>query len=355
VSNTKNNYYIWIQPYDRPIAWDISLASPLPELKYGYFSQTFQEFEKISPLCGLTFYITHDNIQELPSYGNNVVAIIVGDESCCIPRYSEKVLAVFKCYGTWPTSLIQWKFSDPHFLFASINKFAFDRLRWMKFEIASQIKSLIQRKSLLSRSKRNIFLIPLGYHQQVELPIKNIHERIYDTSFLGSVAHGNQRFSIKNLIKNPKKLSRESLVTTLERCEERSKFKIFLSSFSGFFDPNKFSPDIYSEILMESKICVAPQGTSLETFRFFEGMRYGCIVIAESLPSHWFYEESPVVKISSWKDLEDLISELLSDVDLMNKKHEESLAWWNSKCSEVVLSKYIDQTLRPLCRILALH
>jgi hypothetical protein len=355
MTNTRNQYYIWIKPYNQPVLWDISLASPIPELNFEYFNKAFQEFEKKSFLSGLIFYITYNNIEELPSYGDNVIAIVVGDESCCVPRYSEKVLATFKCYGTWPTSLFHLTLSDPHATLSSAAKFAFDRLRWMKFETTSQLQSLIQKKALTFRPKDNIFLIPVGYHRQTELSIKPIQERKYDASFLGSVSHKNQRFSIKNLVKKPKELSRESLMEILIEFKEKKKFKIFLSSFSSFFDPNKFSSDVYSEILMESKVCIVPQGTSLETFRFFEGMRYGCIVIAESLPNHWFYKGSPAIKISSWEELEHLMSTLLLNLDLMDKKHAESLDWWNSQCSEAVLAEYMNEKLKPLYKVLALN
>jgi hypothetical protein len=351
MANTKNRYYIWVQPYNTPIYWDISLASPIPEIEYSYFSKVLQELEERIPYQGFIFYITHDNVQELPSYGNNVIAVIVGDESCRTPRYRHQVLAVFKCYGIKPTSLVQWSMAKPSLIISSAIKFIFDRIRWIQFELASQIKQLNPLKPSTDTHQDNVFVIPLGYNKQIELPIKKIHERKYDTSFMGSISHrNNKHFSIRSSVKNPKEISRNLMIRSLIKLKEENKFKIFISSFSSFTDPNKSSSDEYSKILMESKICLAPQGTSLETFRFFEGIRYGCIVIAEVLPGHWFYKDSPAITIDSWHELEDLMSKLVTDSDFLHKKHKESLAWWNSHCSEIALAEYMYQNLESLIK-----
>jgi hypothetical protein len=58
--------------------------------------------EELSSLDGLSVYLTW-SVDELPSYGHDVVAVVTGDETCRIPRYFDRVRAVYKTYGTRPT------------------------------------------------------------------------------------------------------------------------------------------------------------------------------------------------------------------------------------------------------------
>ena len=69
-------------------------------------------------------------------------------------------------------------------------------------------------------------------------------------------------------------------------------------------------PLSYSENLMQTRISLVPRGASYETYRFFESLRFGCIVISEYLPDFWFYKDAPVVHISDWKDVEKELNAL---------------------------------------------
>jgi hypothetical protein len=55
--------------------------------------------------------------------------------------------------------------------------------------------------------------------------------------------------------------------------------------------------DRYTEIMADTRIALAPRGSSVETYRFFEAMRQGCVVICDRLPPHWFYAGCPAVQI----------------------------------------------------------
>ena len=95
--------YILPTPWDEPTEIDIYNWKD-GGLYINYWVRTFQEFEKLSPLSGLTFYVIwhHIEIPDLPTYGDNVVAVLTTDEECVIPRYLNKVRYVFKSYGFQP-------------------------------------------------------------------------------------------------------------------------------------------------------------------------------------------------------------------------------------------------------------
>lgn len=101
----------------------------------------------------------------------------------------------------------------------------------------------------------------------------------------------------------------------------------------------------YSETMMNTKVCLVPRGTSFETCRLFEAMKNGCIVVTEALPSRWYLDGAPVIKINGWQDLEGILTNLLSNEKLMLEFHQESLNWWNNRCSEAVVGEYIAAQL----------
>src|SRR5215218_2221812 len=139
------------------------------------------------------------------------------------------------------------------------------------------------------------------------------------------------------------------MVTVLNKIKEEHpdlKVKSFITS--GFGTASGLDATSYSQEMMKTKICLVPRGASLETFRFFEALRYGCIVITEALPSRWFYDGSPAVQVHDWSDLEKILKRLIQDEDLMQRKHYESLEWWRTKCSEGAVGAYIARKLNSL-------
>ena len=71
--------------------------------------------------------------------------------------------------------------------------------------------------------------------------------------------------------------------------------------------------DRYTEIMADTKIALAPRGSSVETYRFFEAMRQGCVVICDRLPPHWFYVGCPAIQVDDWGNLEAEVRALSAD------------------------------------------
>lgn len=85
---------------------------------------------------------------------------------------------------------------------------------------------------------------------------------------------------------------------------------------------------------MDARICLAPRGTNAETYRFFEGLRYGCVVVTERLPPTGFYAGAPAIVVDRWRELPDLLESLLDAPAELRRRHRRSLAWWRDRCSE---------------------
>ena len=109
-----NHYFICLpnqgnaRPFD-PSAYEQSDYPGFIEI--DYLAGAFQTLERESAPKGLTFYVTW-NVQELPSYGHDVVVVLIGDEWCHRPNYLNKVKAVFRQYGTHP-ELVRQTFDKP--------------------------------------------------------------------------------------------------------------------------------------------------------------------------------------------------------------------------------------------------
>jgi hypothetical protein len=346
-----NKYYLYLNRGQEPVSWNPPDPYPLDNVNCSYFGKVFEAMENTLNLEGITFYLTWDNVDDLPSYGSDVVSVIIGDEWCRTPIYLHKVLAVFKCYGT-----SQILGCNP---FRQISRLNFLTLllfiRIWLYRFPGRINHAFNKlilKNLFYKKAGTIYDIPIGYDRQLDLPIKDMEDRTYDVFFAGSVMHGNHPiWSLKYWLENPKSCSRKEMILNISKVKKiypELNIELSITSSFGSTSEDALNEGTYSEKMMNTKICLVPRGTSFETFRFFEAMRYGCIVVGEVLPSRWFYNGSPTIQISNWSELEIILPRLLENKALLLGKHQESLNWWKIKCSEATTGDYIAKKLNSL-------
>lgn len=340
---TSNSYFVCpISQPDEAIQWDIYDTNNIIDPSLVYFGKVLQKLSKTIKTSNLIFYLTW-SVQRLPSYGENVVVILLGDELCRIPQYIYKVGIVFKASTTCPILGCNPLLDICHKNILNLMQF----LRIWIIRLPGWIK--FKFYNWLNMNSKKIYNIPLGYYKQSDIAIKNIQTRQYDIFFAGNYRFTHKsKFSLKHWLQNPKHISRDEMIFNLEKIKQKySEFNIELAITSDFGKEASSFRDkrSYSERLMDTKICLAPRGSMFETFRFFEGLRYGCIVIAEALPPSWFYQDAPIIKINNWKELEQLLVDLLPNQELLQKMQKDSLKFWRNKCSEEVIAKYIAETI----------
>jgi hypothetical protein len=349
--NQKNKYYVCLPGSDQTLVTiEESIAAGnefILDYNFNYFKKIFDHIEQISNKAGLTFYITRD-VQVLPSYGSDVVAILLGDEWCRIPRYFDKVKAVFKCYGTKPVTGYH-PFNQP-ILLSTMTLIQFIRLLLIRLPgILRHLLYTVKNSRGQNFRLAPIHEIPLGFYKQEDLPIKDFLSRDYDIFFRGSMINHkkSQSYFPRFSLKSPKNLSRNRMIENLMLLKNKHpdiNIELFLID-KFLHGQSKITSDSYSLDMMNTKICLVPRGTSFETFRLFEGLRYGCIVITETLPKHWFYEGSPAIQIKDWSQLDDILIELISSKEMMLERHQAALSWWNLKCSETAVGDYMASKL----------
>jgi hypothetical protein len=343
-TSLSNKYYICFPHEESPILWDIT-QHIRPDC--AYWGKVFEAVEQTLETNGLTFYLTW-NTQSLPSYGDEVVAVVLGDERCCIPAYFNNVRAIFKCYGFSPILGCNL-FLNPSFL-NLITLVHFTR-NWLSNLLGLLRYKFYRFKSWCSGNAKTVPLyeIPLGYYNQLDLPIQALEKRSQDVFFAGSMMHG---ASLASMLDTPKSLSRKQMVHYLQMFKDNHpKVKVDLDITPAFLSIsliNKSNAVSYSKRMMNTKICLVPRGGSFETFRFFEGLRYGCIVVTETLPPYWFYQGSPTVQVRDWSKLSETLETLLNDEQLLRAKHQDSLSWWQTQCSEGAVGAFIAKQLNAL-------
>jgi hypothetical protein len=105
--------------------------------------------------------------------------------------------------------------------------------------------------------------------------------------------------------------------------------------------------DDYYRIMGESKICVVPDGASVDTFRFTEAIRSGCLVITTNKPDLWYYKDATVVFLEDWSLLSEKgIRGLLSEN--LDEHQPEIFEYYNRCLSERAVAEYIIKTVQCL-------
>jgi len=200
----------------------------------------------------------------------------------------------------------------------------------------------------------NLFHLPLGYLKTTKhFPVVDINKRKINVFFSGAL-HGTRLKFFKNF----------TVIRFLPMRYWLSVFHYFKKLVSHTYDsfyPSSYirfnkhgfrsgmSPQLYSEMLYDSKIALCPKGIlSAETFRHFEAMRAGCVIISEQLPQTFFYQGSPMLSIDDWSQVDSIIKDLLRSPEKLAGIHRRTLVWWEEVCSERAVAGYIVAKLRQL-------
>ena len=105
--------------------------------------------------------------------------------------------------------------------------------------------------------------------------------------------------------------------------------------------------DEYSWAINNSKIIFAPTGSaSLETFRFYEGMLSGCMVISIKQPDVSFYDDAPYLKVQEWNEILPAVTNILNRPEVIERYSKEAQAWYKKHCSPQGLASYIIKSLK---------
>ncbi len=229
--------------------------------------------------------IVTENTKHLPRYGDKVIVFLKSDEFASDIEYSTRIKAVFRNYFD--------------------KKYSHDK---------------------------NIFFLPLPYLGKInDISIIPILDRKIDVLFVGQAVYP-ERNELSKII--------------LDLKSRKKDLKIIFQKTRKFF--SGWNIYQYLKQLGDSKISLCPRGASTETYRHFESLRHGCVVISTPLSDAWYFKNSPIQIIQQWDELPPLLSNLVHDGNLLKEISKKSIEYWDSKLSPEAVARFIKSSLRSL-------
>jgi hypothetical protein len=335
-------YFVVFSKADGSIReWDLSHWDKTWPVDCRFYAKVFQRMEQYLTVPDLRVYLTWD-INAVPEYGPNVVVILFGDEFGQMPRYARFVNTILKApRSTKPLlGIRRW--------------FPFDGLR--RNMLLKYVRNMVLHWKSVRRESQasypvapvlkepHILHVPCGTCMLDELPVKPMRERPYHCFFAGQIDMTPAR-GMAALTESPKQIARRAMIKAMLALKEsnprfRLDHKVLQQTGSDTSDGDNRT---YSERMMDSKICLTPRGTVIDTWRFFEGMKSGCLVVCEPLPDDYFYRGAPVLEIDSWDELEKTVTPLLDDDEALQQWSDRSLEFWKNVCGEDALGRRIAE------------
>lgn len=337
----QSNTYILLEP-DGAQAIDV-FNPPTCERGKDYYIDIFRRIEECSDLQGLTFYLAEVSPESLPSYGNDVVLVLISDEHFHFREYWPDLRCVVRTYTKRP----HYQDGAPHtwLKLMSLVHFsyklagtgaAFGASTWRRRDLA-----------LLNMSSR-VMHAPLGCFFRFRPKVRPIAERSIDYAFLGSVEYQASRKTwLHGVLQPPKLASRQRMVEELRSFQETSGYSGMLYT-TGDFEESIREQDRYAQALEDCKISICPRGSNPETYRFFESCAAGCVVVCEPLPNAWFYRDSPAIVLRNWKQLPDLLASLLDDPERLQILSTKTQEYWATRVSEAAVAEQLIAYLSQL-------
>jgi hypothetical protein len=331
------NEYLLCRP-GRPLKrWRLE---PTANSDPGYLGDVLAALDRRLKVHGLTFYVTYD-LDRLPSYGADVVAIVTHDEEARVPRYSHRVAATFKTYGTGPT-LIARPFREPPAL-TLLASLVWSRslLRGAAGRASRAFYGVVA--ALRGRRLPPLEPIPLGWYRRPDLPARPAVERPVGISFMGSVGAQAGRKGLVARLPTPKSRARRELLRRLAVLD--SGITRDVATTQDFLASKSARAGDYWRRLAASQVCLAPRGNAAESYRVFEAARAGCVVVCERLPRHWFYRGAPFVELTGWRDLDTVLTRLISDERELAARQRRTLDWWYDRCDPEAVAQFMADVL----------
>ncbi len=289
----------------------------------------------------LRFYITKE-AYALPAYGRDVVAVLLQEERCKAPVYGRHVRAVIRNLHSRP--FLGWR---PHLPLTKLEVV-------LTFEYARDWYTSLKSRRALARPpaawgapvRRDpvTIPIPLGYHSQVELPQVPMADRALDLFFSGQVTEHIPAGSYKHWTSTSKIEARRQVWAALRDLQAEGKWRMDLGDAAA--GSREAAGSGYSEKMMQSRLCIAPRGSMADTFRAFEGLRAGCLVVANPLPrDRFFYPGAPVLLVDHWREVGGILKKYARDLAALEDFRARGLAWWNEHLRPEVMGAYLAQEL----------
>lgn len=198
------------------------------------------------------------------------------------------------------------------------------------FHIFKQYHPMVDMSNPSSLIKSNkVTALPLCELEGIEDQNIPILERKYDWSWMGQF--------------DPYK--RADFKKSIDQLSQNDQLSSKVLWYSGW--NNGDSTENYCDVVNQTKIMPIPRGSaSLESFRFFEAMKCGCVPVCVNQPEVDFYKIAPYFSISSWDQIQDFMQNIVKQEEEIRFLSEQAKLWHKYFCSPEGLCDYMYRTLR---------
>jgi hypothetical protein len=332
----RNEFTTWF--HGEHASWDISGESEIPFIDLRYFGRVFQQV----PDAGLHVLATHALDGPLPVSGRNVLVLCLGDEFGRTPTYTYDVGLVVKTMGAgkrapyvamWPAR--RW----PGALLVIMQEAIVQarRLRYLSRAAIGTVTHL-RRPGLVE--------VPLGIRAFYHRDLVPFDEREYDVMFAGSLV--NEPGEDERRFPPQKVRFRGEFLAALDHTQSvRPNMRFSVRTVPSHWTAMR-AVGAYLDELAQSRIVLCPRGSSLDTHRFFEALRFGCVPVYEVLPRRAYYRGSPAVRCADWTKLPDVLDRLLADPAGLRQRHEEALQWYEQHVAPPAVGRSIATAIARL-------
>jgi hypothetical protein len=109
---------------------------------------------------------------------------------------------------------------------------------------------------------------------------------------------------------------------------------------------NGLGEEDYNFILRNTKVALVPRGwVNTETFRLYEAMKWGCVVISEELPQREYYKNIPIIQVKNWRDGLRIANELIVDIPTLDKMSKTNKEFYKLNLSPEATADLILKTI----------
>lgn len=343
----------------RPGRDAVRLPPPGPDGEAGgemaYWLRALEAMAQTLEPGDLTFYLVWDAAEGLPAPGPGAVVVGVIPESWqAVSRWTDRVAVSFQAGGRRPR--LHAAPSSVGLVPSTTARIL--RARQMAREMASAAGRLAGRRRT-ARRPAPVFDVPLGYHSRPSAEPLPILERPIDLSFAGSISHWQGRWGrLQERLGAPKVRCRREMLQAVGRLRRNRPDLAVSTRVTGSFaesspfhgPPAEGHADEYWRLLSETKLCLVPGGTYECTYRHFEAMRSGCVIVTDTHPSGTYLRGAGTIALSRWDDLERAVLPVLDDDAELERLGRASLECWRKRCSEEAVGRFMAERLNELAR-----
>jgi len=174
-------------------------------------------------------------------------------------------------------------------------------------------------KNYVQQESGNVFANALGYINEYEEENKDVIQKDISVFFAGNLNQNRfplyrmlllQRYPFLRVLNIlPQQVSRRIIHLIKHKILDLSSGDTVFCFSRGFRSGLRYSD--YFKLLLRSQYVIAPRGfESSETFRHFEALSAGCILISEPMPATSLYPDPPFLMFKTMGELQEILKKL---------------------------------------------